>query len=373
MRASLISLALAAAFAINAPSWAATYEMSAGPVEITPVVTDLDEPWAVAFLPEGGFLITLRDGDLLHIDTNGNRQAVRGVPRVQAQGQGGLLDVLLPRDFDRTREVYLTYSKRQNRGSGTAVAKGILSDDGRRLRDVQVIWEMAPGTSGGRHFGSRLVEGRDGLLYVTIGDRGARDTAQSLEIETGSVVRISRDGQIPGDNPFVSQQGAQPGIWSYGHRNPQGAAMGPDGTLWVIEHGARGGDEVNRVVKGANYGWPVISYGTHYNGSKIGEGTTKTGLQQPAHYWDPSIAPSGATIYTGDRLPSWKGDMFVGSLKFGLISRLELGAGGTVREVERIDTPETERVRDVRTGPDGAIWFLSVGNETLYRMAPSSD
>lgn len=282
-------------------------------------------------------------------------------------GQGGLLDLLIPRDFVQTRTLFFTFSKPQSGGAGTAIYRARLDPGAGRLTDGQVIFELEPGSSGGRHFGSRIVEGRDGHLYATIGDRGDRLSAQDLSRQNGSVIRIARDGSVPEDNPFVDRDGAQPEIWSYGHRNPQGAALDAEGNLWVNEHGARGGDEVNRVRRGANYGWPVISYGTHYSGAKIGEGTHKDGMEQPAHYWDPSIAPSGMMIYQGDMFPEWQGDIFVGSLKFNMISRL---TGPDVTEVERLESPETQRVRDIIEGPDGAIWFLSVGQGAAYRMTP---
>jgi glucose/arabinose dehydrogenase len=205
------------------------------------------------------------------------------------------------------------------------------------------------------------------MLYATIGDRGDDSSAQDLTRQNGSVIRIARDGAIPSDNPFTQTSGAQPEIWSYGHRNPQGAALDANGNLWVVEHGARGGDEVNRIAKGANYGWPVISYGRHYSGLKIGEGTQKRGMEQPAHYWDPSIAPSGMMIYQGDMFPDWRGDILVGSLKFDMISRLD---GAPLSEVERLKSRETQRVRDIREAPDGSIWFLSVGQGAAYRLSP---
>ena len=213
---------------------------------------------------------------------------------------------------------------------------------------------MARGSSGGRHFGSRIVEGPEGRIFLTIGDRGDRPSAQDLTSHNGTIVRVYRDSTVPGDNPFVHSDGAQPQIWSYGHRNPQGAALDAEGRLWINEHGAQGGDEVNLIRRGANYGWPVISYGRHYSGAKIGEGTAKDGMEQPAHYWDPSIAPSGMMIYSGKLWPEWEGDIFVGSLKFGLISRLEV-AGETAREAEQIEGPETERTRDIVEAPDGSI------------------
>ena len=244
----------------------------------------------------------------------------------------------------------------------------MLSEDGARLDDVATIWEAAPGFSGGRHFGSRVVEGADGLLYLTTGDRGDRPSAQDVTNDNGAVIRVARDGSIPASNPLVGQEGARPGIFTWGHRNPQGAAVDAEGRLWTVEHGARGGDEVNLIEGGTNYGWPTISYGRHYSGMRIGQGTQAPGFAQPRHYWDPSIAPSGMAFVGGGMFPDWEGDILVGSLNSDLISRLDV-EGGRVREAERISTPETKRVRDVRIGPDGAVWFLSEGNGTLYRMS----
>lgn len=342
-------------------------DSSRGRLEVTPVVRGLDTPWSLGFLPDGALLITERDGRLLHIKDDRSR-SVRGLPAIEASGQGGLLDVLVPRDFAKAREIFLTFSKSQGRGAGTALARGVLSADGAQLNDVKILFEIARGSSGGRHFGSRLVEGRDGALYMTVGDRGDRPSAQDLGSHNGAVLRLNRDGTVPRDNPFVGREGAQPQIWSFGHRNPQGAALDARGRLWVHEHGAQGGDEVNLVRKGANYGWPVIAYGRHYSGAKIGEGTEKAGLEQPRHYWDPSIAPSGMMIYSGALWPEWRGDLFVGSLKFDMISRLD---GDTLREVERLESPETGRVRDIREAPDGAIWFLSEYEGAAFRVTPA--
>lgn len=342
-------------------------ESRAGKLKVQEMADGLDTPWAFAFLPSGSVLITERDGRLLRL-SQGAVQEVPGVGEVATDGQGGLLDVIVPRDFAESREVYFTFAKRQQGGgAGTAVARATLAEDEAGLTGWETIFEMEPGSSGGRHFGSRIVEAPDGTLYFTIGDRGDRPSAQDLSRENGSVLRISRDGSVPQDNPFVGQFGAHPEIWSYGHRNPQAAALDAQGRLWVVEHGAQGGDEVNLVQKGANYGWPVISYGRHYSGAKIGEGTHKEGMEQPEFYWDPSIAPSGATFYSGAVWPEWEGDLFVGSLKFDYISRL---SGDPLEEVEQLKSPETTRVRDIREGPDGAIWFLSVGQGALYRLAP---
>ncbi|MFP7673101.1 PQQ-dependent sugar dehydrogenase [Marivita sp. S0852] len=346
-----------------------TLTTSAGTMQVSAAVTGLDTPWAFGFLPGGQIVITERNGDVLLVNPGDSAVTLDAPPEVEVDGQGGLLDVLVPRDFAQSRELIFTHAKRQGRGSGTAVTVATLNADGTALTDHKTIFEIAPGSSGGRHFGSRVVEAPDGTLFVTIGDRGDRPSAQDRSLHNGSVVRITRNGSVPANNPFVSVDGVQPEIWSYGHRNPQGAAFDQSGQFWVNEHGARGGDEVNRVEKGANYGWPVISYGRHYSGRSIGEGTEKDGMMQPEAYWDPSIAPSGMTIYSDGPLSGWNGDMFVGSLKFDYIARLE---GSPLREVEQIKGDTTQRVRDIRQGPDGALWFLSVGNGALYRMSAAA-
>lgn len=347
---------------------AATINSSAGPVRIDPVVDGLDTPWAFGFLPDGSILITERDGMLLKVGPDGARREVAGLPRIRASGQGGLLDLLVPRDFAETRTIFMSYSEPSGLGrSGTAVMRARLSEDGTRLTEVRTIFSIADPTSSGRHFGSRLVEAPNGDLFVTVGDRGDRPSAQDVSKHNGSVLRITRDGAPAASNPDLGQ-GAQPEIWSYGHRNPQGAALDLSGQLWVNEHGAQGGDEVNRIRKGANYGWPVIAYGRHYSGARIGEGTAKSGMEQPVHYWDPSIAPSGMMFYSGALWPDWRGAAFVGSLKFDYIARLD---GTPLREVEQIKSDATGRVRDIREGPNGGIWLLSVFDGTLYRLTPA--
>lgn len=360
------ALALAAALVSATPALPASLSTSAGPVQVEAVATGLTEPWAIGFLPDGGALITERAGRLLMLK-DGALSEVSGIPTVADVGQGGLLDILVPSDFAQTREVFLSYAKPQGGGEGTALLRARLSDDGTALTDVTTIYEIAEGSSGGRHFGSRIVEAPDGTLFLTVGDRGDRPSAQDLRRENGSVLRVARDGSIPDDNPFVGQADARPAIWSYGHRNPQGAALDLDGNLVTVEHGAQGGDEINRIERGANYGWPVISYGRHYSGQPIGVGTAAEGLEQPAFYWDPSMAPSGMMVYSGALWPDWRGDIFVGSLKFDYIARLD---GDPLAEVEQIQSDETLRVRDVREAPDGSIWFLSVGNGAAYRMTP---
>lgn len=341
-------------------------DSSAGALSVSAVLEDLDQPWGFGFLPDGAIIVTERDGAIVHRMADGTRVELRGGPRVVARGQGGLLDVMVPRDFAQSRELFFSYSARVSGGTGTALGKARLSEDGRSLTGFEQIFAMTPGSTG-RHFGSRVIEAPDGTLFMTIGDRGDRPSAQDRSRHNGSIIRVTRSGAVPSDNPFVGQAGIQPEIWSYGHRNPQGAALDLNGTLWTAEHGAKGGDEVNRIKKGANYGWPVISYGVHYSGREIGEGTSKPGMEQPAHYWDPSIAPSGLMVYSGKLWPEWRGDMFVGSLKFDYISRLD---GGSVSEVEQLKSSETGRVREIMEGPDGAIWFLSVERGTLYRITP---
>jgi glucose/arabinose dehydrogenase len=307
-------------------------------------------------------------GRLWHLRAGGGRVEVANLPDDLVQiGQGGLLDVLVPRDFAQSREVIFAHAARQGRGAGTAISAGRLSRDGTRLENLRRLFEMAPGSTGGRHFGGRLVEGPDGHVFLSIGDRGDRPSAQDVGRHNGSIIRLNRDGTVPADNPLVGRAGAQPEIWSWGHRNSQGLALDEKGRLWTNAHGARGGDEVNLIRKGRNYGWPVISYGRHYSGARIGEGTTKAGMEQPAFYWDPSIAPSGLVIYSGKLWPEWEGDFLNGSLKFGLISRL---TGDPLREAERIAGDATARVRALEEAPDGAIWMISEGNGAIYRLTP---
>ncbi len=345
---------------------AQTIQTSVGKLNVVKILGGLTEPWSLAFLPDGAFLVTERGGRLILGEAGKGAHVVKGVPPVVAAGQGGLFDVVVARDFARTREVFLSYARKQKGGAGTALAVARLSDDGTRLENLRLIFEMAPGSSGGRHFGGRIVEARDGTLFLTLGERGDRPAAQDLGRHNGKIVRINRDGSVPADNPFVSTPGALPEIWSLGHRNPQGAALDDQGRLWVSEHGAKGGDEINLVRRGANHGWPVIAYGRHYSGARIGEGTKKPGMEQPLFYWDPSIAPSGLMIYSGKVWPAWRGDLFIGSLKFHLISRLDPKTWAE----ERLASSHTSRVRDVREAPDGSIWFLSVGRGAVFRLAP---
>ena len=368
LKAGLVVLFAVGLFPFSAAG--AVRHLSAGAVSVERMASNLDVPWGLAFLPGCEFVVTLRGGILLHFDAAGHRRRVDGVPAVHARGQGGLLDIAAAEDFSQTRELLISYAKRQRGGAGTALAVGRLSESSDRLTDLRVLFETRPSTKGGRHFGSRIVEGRDGRIFLTIGDRGDRNTAQDNRNHNGTIIRVTRNGSVPADNPFTDGGEELPEIWSFGHRNPQGATLDEDGQLWAVEHGAMGGDEINLIRPGRNYGWPTIAYGRHYSGRKIGVGTALEGMEQPAHYWDPSIAPSGMLIYSGKLWPQWKGDMFVGSLKFDLISRLERD-GEAVTEVERIDFPETGRVRDVREAPDGSIWFLSEARDGIYRIYPA--
>ena len=328
------------------------------PARIVDVARGLEHPWGLAFLPDGRMLVTERPGRLRIVDGSGQVSApLVGVPEVQAGGQGGLLDVALGPTFDQDRLVYLSFSEPGEGGAGTAVARGRLGERG--LEGTQVIWRQMPKVSGANHWGSRLVFRPDGTLFVTLGDRFAyRDRAQDLSTTIGKIVRINADGSIPRDNPFVGRDGVRPEIWSYGHRNVQGAALDGNGQLWTVEHGARGGDELNNPQPGRNYGWPVITYGVDYSGARIGVGTSRPGMEQPVYYWDPVIAPSGAVFYSGSAFPDWRGDLLVGSLQPGRLVRLRIGDGRVIRE-ERYLAELGERIRDVRQGPDGLIYLLT--------------
>lgn len=345
------------------------YQLDSGSVSVDRMVTRLIVPWSIAFLPGCELLITERRGNLFHFDINGKKTEVSHGLKFYAEGQGGLLDVVAAGDFNNTREIFLSYSaNNQNRLKGTSVSRGILSGNNDELQNVAKIFELFPGDPGDRHFGSRIVENSDGTLFITLGDMGERESAQDLGSHHGTVIRVNTDGSIPEDNPFVNIEGALPEIWTYGHRNPQGAGLDLEGNLLISEHGPRGGDEVNLILRGKNYGWPVIGYGTHYTGQKVGIGTENEGMEQPKFYWDPSIAPSGLMVYSGKLWPEWKGHIFVGSLKFDYISRIDPGAN--YQEVEQISLPETNRVRDVREAPDGSIWFISEDRGSIYRLLP---
>jgi len=338
------------------------------------VVAGLAHPWSVAFLPDGRMLITERPGRLRLVGSDGAlaSRPVEGLPaNVAEQGQGGLLDVALHPKFAENGWVYLSYAARDASGVGTEVARGKLAGD--RLTEVQTLFRMQPKSGGGRHFGSRLVFDRDGYLFITLGDRGEQDRAQRLDDHAGKIVRLHDDGRVPADNPFAQRAGAKPEIWSLGNRNVQGAALHPrTGALWAHEHGPQGGDEVNLIRSGVNYGWPVITYGANYGtGTKIGEGTAKPGMAQPLHYWVPSIAPSGMAFYDGERFPRWKGDLFVGALRDQMLVRLKLDGEKVIKE-ERMLKGAFGRIRDVRAGPDGLLYLLTDESDgKLIRLEPA--
>jgi len=341
-------------------------------VQLTTIASGLAHPWSLAFLPDGRMLVTERPGRLRYVTMKGEiSDPISGVPAVYAHGQGGLLDVALDPDFGANSTIYLSYAEPGDGDlNGTAVARAKL--DGARLTDLQVIFRQMPKVASENHFGSRLVFARDGNLFVTLGERfSERDSAQDLGTHLGKIVRITKDGKAPADNPFVGRKGALPEIWSYGHRNVQGATLDPaTGRFWAVEHGPRGGDEVNLPEAGRNYGWPVITYGREYSGPAIGEGTAKAGMEQPLYYWVPSIATSGMTFYSSDTYPEWKGSLFVGALKAQLVARLEFGADGKVKAEERF--PVGERVRDIRQGPDGALYLLTDEDAgRLLRLTPA--
>ncbi len=383
-------------------------------IKVETVAKGLENPWAVAFLPDGQFLVTERPGRLRLVTPGAqsvgastgaaNAQSlgtlgppIAGVPPVAAGRQGGLLDLLLDADFVRNRTLYFCFSEAgagsASATNSTALARARLSADATRLEDVKIIFSQRPKVASQLHFGCRIVESRtfdnsgdpsggkpDGLLFLTLGERYVRkDDAQLLDNHHGKVVRIGKDGSVPASNPFnnpaSARTGALPEIWSYGHRNLQGAALAPDGSLWTTEHGPQGGDEINLPKPGLNYGWPVITYGENYGGGKIGDGiNAKTGMEQPLHYWVPSIAPSGMAFLNSERYgKAWVGNLFVGSLKFGFLNRMELAEPfkGKVLRESRLLEAQRERIRDVRQGPDGLLYVLTDSSDgQLLRLRP---
>lgn len=336
------------------------------------VASGLEHPWGLAFLPDGSMLVTERPGRLRMVSPSGELGApLAGLPRIEVGGQGGLLDVAPDPNFAINRLVYFSYSEPGEGGNSTAVARARLEPKG--LADVRVIFRQKPKVASGHHFGSRLAFARDGRLFITLGDRYSRkDDAQTLDTHHGKIVRIEADGRVPADNPFVGRAGALPEIWSYGHRNVQGAAIHPaTGELWAHEHGPQGGDELNAVDAGRNYGWPVITYGRNYvSGTKIGEGTERADVPAPLTYWVPSIAPSGMAFLTSDRYPGWKGNLFVGALRGAQLQRLVLD-GRKVLQRESLLANLGERIRDVRQGPDGWLYLLTDSAQgRILRLEP---
>ena len=373
MRTPIRTILATLAAALALPAAAQTIQSQEHAFRLVEVVRGLEQPWSLAFLPDGRMLVTERAGRL-RIVRDGRLDAapVAGLPEIALHGQGGLLDVALHPRFAENGFVYLSYAARGNDGVGTEVARGRLA--GGRLENVQVIFRQHPKGNRGQHFGSRLVFDRAGYLYITLGDRGEMERAQKPDDHAGSVIRLHDDGRVPKDNPFAGKPGWKPEKYTLGHRNQQGAALHPQsGALWTHEHGPQGGDEVNVIRAGANYGWPVITFGVNYGiGTRIGEGTAKPGMAQPIHVWVPSIAPSGMAFYTGDKFPKWRGDLFVGALKDQMLVRLRFDGEKVVRE-ERLLKGALGRIRDVRAGPDGFLYLLNDESQAaLVRLEPAA-
>ena len=343
--------------------------------EVVVLADGLEHPWAVEPLPDGDLLVTERPGRMRVVSASGEvGPPIAGLPEVDARNQGGLLDVALSPDFATDRTVFWSFAEPRDGGNGTSVARGVLSEDRTRLDEVAVIFRALPTYDNGLHFGSRLAFGPDGTLYVTTGERSdasMREHAQRLDGRLGKVLRIRPDGSVPDDNPFVGEEGARPEVWTLGHRNVQAAAFDPQGRLWTVEHGARGGDEVNLIERGENYGWSIQAYGIEYSGRPIaGSSTAPEGYRQPVYYWDPVIAPSGAQWYTGDAFPAWRGSLFVGGMVAGALVRLEMENDRVTGE-EHLLADRGRRVRDVRQGPDGALYVVTDHEDgELWKLVP---
>lgn len=360
---------------VVSPALAQTREFDTQKVKVhAEIVTQgLEHPWGLAFLPDGGAIVTERPGRIRILTKSDLSKPVAGVPKVAVGGEGGLLDIAIARDFEKSGTIFFAYAEPGKGGASTVVARARLVRHGAnpRLEDVKVIFAVAPKSQASVHFGSRIVVNDDGTLFITTGDLGQRDRAQDMHDAAGAVVRIKPDGSAPADNPSPDGKKMAPEIWSKGHRNIQGAVIDPVmGGLVTVEHGAKGGDEVNHPEAGKNYGWPVITYGVDYNGKKIGIGTAAPGYEQPLYYWDPSIAPSGLTSYQGTMFPEWKGDLLVGALKFELVSRLNRDAKGKILGEERMFEGAFGRIRDVVEAPDGSIWLLTdEDNGAIVRLS----
>jgi glucose/arabinose dehydrogenase len=384
-----VTVAIAVPFAVSAADWGGAAQapvpgLTRAPAvksdmrfSVVTVASGLDHPWGLQFLPDGRMIVTERAGRLRLVTAKGQLSPpVAGVPAVLTNsGQAGLFDVALDPGFAQNHTLYLAYFERRPNGQGLSVARARLEDGASpKLAELKVIFRAQPETGPAINLGGRLVANKDGTLFVTVGDRFTeRDKAQDLSADNGKIVRINTDGSIPKDNPFASRKGARGEIWTLGHRNPEGLAIRPsDGSLWDVEHGAKGGDEINLVKPGHNYGWPVITYGVDYSGEKIGEGRAKPGMDQPVYYWDPSIAPSGMAFYTGDLFPQWKGNLFIGALKFKDVRRLVMKGDRIVGE-EVLLSNLNERIRDIRQGPDGALYILTDNAKgRILRLVPKT-
>lgn len=351
-----------------------SFQSSAGQLDVQTFASGLVNPWALAFLPDGKLLVTERPGRMRIVSAEGQLSPpLKNVPEVWASGQGGLLDAITDKNFAQSRTIFFCYAERTSGGGRTAVTRAKLNEGTGRLDEVKVIFRQDGPLSSGNHNGCRIAQAADGNLFVTLGDHQSyREEAQNLANHLGKVVRITPDGAAPPDNPFIGRDGARPEIWSYGHRNQQGLAINPaNGELWEFEHGPRGGDEVNFIARGKNYGWPVIGFGVEYSGAKAHETTAKDGMEQPAKYWMPSISPSGATFYAGKLFPKWNGSLFAGALSGKMLVRLTI-IGHAVTGEERLLQNLHERIRDVRQGPDGALWLLTDNSAgRVLRVTPA--
>ena len=366
-----------ALFFLSAIGFACAQDRTIGPEIITPetsdytvetIVEDMKIPWGMTFLPDGSLLITEKEGEMIHFK-DGQKTTIEGLPEVTVQGQGGLMDVILHPDYENNGWLYFSYASSAGEGEGanTAISRAKLANN--KLTDLQVLYKASPNSEKGQHFGSRMVFDEEGYLYFSIGDRGDnKNNPQDITRDGGKVYRINDDGSIPSDNPFVNEPNAKTAIYSYGHRNPQGMVHHPEtGEIWVHEHGPRGGDEINVIKKGANYGWPVITYGINYDGTEITEERSKPGMEQPLYYWLPSIAPSGFAVVSGDVYPEWEEDLLVGSLKFSYIEKLTLKDNKVIKREKLIDG--VGRVRDVMVGPDGYI-YAGLEGKGIIKLIP---
>lgn len=369
-----LALSLALSSGLVSAQTPQTIRTQEATVRAVTVASGLENPWGMAFLPDGRLLVTERPGTMRVVKDGQVLAPLGNVPKVFDSGQGGLLDVTLDPDFARNRRLYFTYAEPgqngQESGAGTALASAVFAET--ELREVKVLFRQQPKMSGGLHFGSRVVVGPDGKLWLGLGERYRRDEAQNLNSHLGKLIRLEKDGRVPADNPFVGRSDARPEIWSYGHRNIQGMARHPQtGAVWLHEHGAQGGDEINIPERGRNYGWPVITHGIDYSGAKIGIGSAAPGMEQPLLHWTPSIAPSGMAFYTGSRIPAWRGNLFVGSLKFGTLHRVVLDGSRVVRQ-EQMLKEIGDNIRDLRDGPDGLLYIATDGPRgRILRLEPA--
>ncbi|WP_438752750.1 PQQ-dependent sugar dehydrogenase [Pararhizobium sp. O133] len=339
-------------------------------IEVETIASGLSNPWSVEVLPDGAFIVTELSGNLRIIRNGKASDPITGVPKVARHGQGGLLDVALDPGFGTNRTLFLSMAVRDGSGYGTAIVRGVLSADGRSLTETKELFRMAKLTGKGQHFGSRITIAADGSLFFGIGDRGERDRAQDMQDHAGAILHINADGSIPASNPHRNGKDGKAEIWSKGHRNPQGIVIDPEsGELLTVEHGARGGDEINTPQPGKNFGWPIITYGKDYSGVEIGVGQAAEGYEQPLYYWDPSIAPGAIDVYHGAMFPEWEGNILVGALKYQLLARLERDESGQIVSEERLFEGEFGRIRDVKVAPDGSILMLTDGdNASLLRI-----